>query len=86
MPGPAAVTGYTAQPAAGSKVKAPAPAGSTSTNLSAATESALPAEGRVIVKVPPGFASTRQSAAGRASPAGDTTFSGPPAMKSRSRP
>ena len=77
-------SGYTAQPSAGSKLKAPAL--SASTNLPAVTASALPLEGRVIAKVPSGFASTRQSASGPAPSAGATTFRASAAMKSRSRP
>ena len=79
-------SGYTAQPSAGSKLNAPAPALSASTSLPAATASALPFEGRAIVKVPSGFASTRQSASGLAPPAGATTLRPLAAMKSRSRP
>jgi hypothetical protein len=46
----------------------------------------LPADGSAIANVPSGFASTRQSADGLAALEGATVFSGPAAMKSRSRP
>jgi hypothetical protein len=83
---PVSTSGYTAQPSAGSKLKASALPGSIRTSLPAATASALFLDGSVMVKLPAGSASTRQSESGLAPSAGSTVFSPLAAMKSRSRP